>query len=198
MEDVPPEYLADGTEILDAVLAAELERREVVFVQLTLVEGLRRWIRATDAIGGLLIDIDGVKEESVQQAQRQLVDLLLEEFDAAGVIWPDVRERKARKKRRSLVWDRVVRRIPGVGAAEGFRSPRLGSSLRVRIFGSDAELVSDEYHGLEVIHRRQELRRETSDMMQSIWFAFPVRTDLFEDRKLLGRTAQRSLPSEWP
>lgn len=197
VEDVPPEYLADGTQILDTVMAEQLRRAGIPFVQLSLVDGIRRWARATDDIGGLVVDLDGVVDGSVEEARRHLVRALVREFDAAGVLWPDVRERRTQKAGAKLTWDGVSRRIPGRREVTRARpSPNLGSSIRVRVFDADARLVHDRHAGLEVIHTFVIVETEGLGFSRRFWYEFRVRTDLFEDRSLLADAVRSALPAE--
>jgi hypothetical protein len=183
LEEVPPEYLADGTETLDSLLAAELTRRGLPFVQLTLVEGLRRWMLATRALE---------ETEDLEQARERMIQSLLEEFAADGVVWPDVILRFAIHKGRRLSWDGVSRTIPGGSRVRHVALLGVGSSLRVRLFGADAGLLFDAYGGLEAVNRFQEVRRKG----KRFWWEWPVRSDLFHDRSLLSGAIRELLPDE--
>ena len=194
VEDVPPEYLADGTEILDVVLAEQLRRAGVDFVQLSLVDGIRRWAGAIEAIGGLVVDLDGISTESVERARRRLVTSLAQEFDAVGVVWPDVRERRGKANDGKLFWDGASRVIPGDYEARLVHTPAAGSSIRMRLFDSDGALVHDAHVALEVIHRFQVLDTDYSYRQRRIWYEYRVRSDLFEDEGLLREAIRASLP----
>lgn len=195
VEEVPPEYLADGTEIVDGVLAAALEQRGVSFVQPSLVEGIRFWSRAIAGIGGLVVDLDGVDEESVLLARDRLVRNLLAHFDARAIVWPDLLEREGQLRRKELSWDGTTRRLKETA---GNNTATAGSSIRIRVYDAQAELVHEQYQGLELIHvyRRSRFRR-VGDMYE-YYYAYFVRTDLFENDALLQRAVRAALPEVLP
>jgi hypothetical protein len=206
VEEVPPEFLADGDEIMDALLARELRQRGLYFVQLSLVDGIRRWTNATTAIGGLVVNLEGVERESVERARRHMLVALVEEFDASAVVWPDLRVRRAKQEvlgaqpGTRLEWDGVSRRIPG--ARLGFESPSRGSSLRVRVYDPDADLVHDVHQGLEVIDflfvARREYHNRGYHYERTMWYDHRMRSDLFEDEELLEEAVAAALPEVWP
>ena len=79
----------------------------------------------------------------------------------------------------------------GGGAWEG-----RGSSLRIRVFDADANLIREAYQGLEVIHTFRLMRRDYSRGLY--WYTYTVRDDLFEDRDILEDAARVTLRDVLP
>ncbi len=198
IEDVPREYLADGGEVVDAALAVRLESNGIHFVTLPLVEGLRRWTLSVKATAELLPDAESFSAEHFERAEREFASTLLREFNARGLIWPDIHERNATREGRFLVWDGVGRNLEGSSEKLRVSWPSKGSSLRVRILDSDGTIRTDRYRGIEPVHRFKLLERKMKGRFRHIWYEFPVRADLFSDAGLLDRVIDRLVVERLP
>ncbi len=195
---IPREYFAHGAEIMSELLAEDLRKRRVAFTQPRLIDEIRRWTRAVDEIGGLEFREKGFDPASVEKARQGFIAGLVEEYDARGVLWPDLLERKGRRKGGSLQWD-GVKRVLSVGFGDAqYHAPSMGSSLRVRVYDAEGRELGTHLRGLEPVHEYYEVEKAFEGAYRYFSFAFRVRGDLFENRRLLRREIDNLMDEALP